>query len=142
MAVVETFHVGKQHQQRRSQQVRDHRGEPVVVADPAFQFVDPHGVVFVDDRNGIVLERSQEGVPHVEISRAVVEVVGREQDLCRVPAMGLQCPVVGFDQPTLADGRYGLQMPQIAGSPPQPEPSDAGPHCPARDQHHLALIFD
>ena len=52
VAVEQAIDVGEQHQQRRTDQVGDHRGQAVVVAEGGLQFLDADGVVFVDDRHG------------------------------------------------------------------------------------------
>ena len=90
MAVVQAFDIRQQHQQRRAKQIRHHRRQPIVVAHVALQLVDPHRVVFVDDRQRPVLKQRQQRVADVEITRAVVEIVGREQNLGGVPAVDLR----------------------------------------------------
>ena len=96
------------HQQRRLEQVGDHRGEPVVVAE--LDLVDADRVVLVDDRDGVALEQGVQRVPHVEVARPAVEVFVGEQQLSGVAAMAAQAFVVGPDQVGLADGRGGLEL--------------------------------
>ena len=60
IAVVKAFDIGQQHQQRGADQVGDHRGQAVVVAERGLQFFDAHGVVFVDDRHGTEFQAASE----------------------------------------------------------------------------------
>ena len=96
-------------------QVCDHRGQPIVVAEGGLQFLDAHGVVLIDDRDRAEFQQRQDRVADIEISRAMIEIVGDQQDLRGVAAMLAQRTVVGFDQRRLADRRDGLQMGQIRG---------------------------
>ena len=50
VAIVQPLDVGEQHQQRRPQQVRHQRRQPIVVAEADLQLVDRDRVVLVDDR--------------------------------------------------------------------------------------------
>ncbi len=112
VAVEQAVDVGQQHQQRGADQVGDHGGQPVVVAEGGLQLVDADRVVFVDDRHGAELEQRQNRVADVEISGAVVEIVGGEQQLGGVAAVGPQSAVVRLDQVALPDGGHGLQLGQ------------------------------
>ena len=137
IAVVQAVDVGQQHQQRRADQVGDHRRQPVVVAERGLQLVDADRVVFVDDRHRAVFEQRQDRVADVQIARAVVEVVGRQQDLRGVPAVGPQRAVVGFDQ------CFGRPRPRPAAGPGRSAACSAQPaHARAdragADQAHLA----
>ncbi len=117
VAVVQAVDVGEQHQQRRADQVGQHRGQAVVVAKRGHQLIDADRVVLVDDRHRAELEELQDRVADIEVPRAVVQVVGRKQQLRGMAAVSPQAAVVGFDQVALPDRRHGLQGGQI-GRPP------------------------
>jgi len=63
-------------EERGLEQVGDHRGEPVVVAE--LDLVDADGVVLVDDRDSVPVEEGAQRVAHVEVARPAVEVFVRE----------------------------------------------------------------
>ena len=65
------------------------------------------------------------------------EVVGGEQHLGGVMAAAPERPLVGLDQPALADGGHGLKMGQVGRPAPQSQPSHARPHGARADQDHL-----
>ena len=96
------------HQERRLEQVGDHRGQAVVVAE--LDLVDADRVVFVDDRHGVALEQGVQGVPHVEVAGPAVEVFVGQEQLGGVAAMPAEALVVGADQVGLADGGGGLEL--------------------------------
>ena len=75
------------------EQVGDHRGELVVVAE--LDLVDADRVVLVDDRHGVALEQRVKRVPHVEVARPAVEVVMGQQQLGGMAAVPAQAFVVG-----------------------------------------------
>jgi len=138
VAVVQTVDVREQHQQRGADEVGHHGGQAVVVAKGGHQLVDAHRVVFVDDRHGPELEQRADGVADVEIAGAVVQVVGRQQQLGGVPAVGPQAAVVGLDQMALPDGSHGLQLGQVGRPPGQVKLAQARANSPGSDQGHLA----
>ena len=113
IGLVEAIDDAEDDQQRRLEQVRDHRGQAVVVAE--LDLVHADRVVFVDDRHGVVFEQGVQRVPHVEIAWAAVEVLMREQELGGVAAMMTQALVVGADQVRLADRGGRLELPQVVG---------------------------
>ena len=96
------------------QEVGDHRGEPVVVAE--LDLVDADRVVLVDDGHGVVFEQGRDRVPHVEVAGAAVEVLVREQELGGVPAVAAEPLVIRPDQVGLADGGGGLDLPEVVGA--------------------------
>ena len=122
--------------QRRLQQVRDHCGQAVVVAE--LDLVHADGVVFVDDRHGVVFEQGVQRVPHVEIAWAAVEVLMREQELGGVAAMMTQALIVSADQVRLADRGGRLELPQVVGSSLEVKLADPGPDGTRADQRNLA----
>ena len=115
IAVAKTIDVGKQHQQRCPNEVGDDGRQPVVVAEGRMQLLDGNRVVFVDDRNGPEFQQGQERISGVEVAGAVFEVLGRQQDLGGVVAVGRKGPLVGLDQQALPDGGHGLEVGQIGG---------------------------
>ena len=127
---VEAVDHAEDDEQRRLEQVRDHRGEPVVVAE--LDLVDADRVVLVDDRDGVALEQRGQRVPHVQVAGPAVEVFVGQQELGGVPAVPAQALVVGADQVGLADGGRGLELAEVVGpalpgragrSPRRPPPS-------------------
>ena len=142
VAVVKPVDVGQQHQQRRLDQVGDDRRQPVVVAEGGLQLLDADGVVLVDDRHGPQVDEREDRVACVQITHAVIEVCGGEQDLGRMVAVVPQRPLVGFDQEALPDGGHGLKMGKIGGPALQPQPSHAGPDRPGANQGHLPARGD
>ena len=142
IAIVQAVDIRQQHQQRGADQVRDHRGQPVVVAERGLQFLDADGVVFVDDRHGAEFEQRQQRVADVEIAGAVVEIVGDQEHLGGMMAVQAEIAVVGFDQGALPDGGDGLKLGQIAGPAFDSEPTHAGADRPGADQRHLSARRD
>ena len=70
------------------QEVGHHGGQTIVVAEADFRHADR--VVFVDDRQHVPLEESEDGVASVEVARAVVKIAGGEQNLGGVSAVACQ----------------------------------------------------
>ena len=124
------------HQQRRLEQIGDHRGQPVVVAE--LDLVDTDRVVLVDDRHGIALEQCVQRVPHVEITGPAVEVFVGEEQLSRVAAMPAQAFVIGTDQVGLADGGGRLKLGQVIRPPFPAELAHARADRSRADERHLA----
>ena len=113
------------HQQRGLEEVGDHRGELVVVAE--LDLVDADRVVLVDHRDRVVLEERGQGVPHVQVARAAVEVlvgqagVRRQRHLVLMdfrsrgaPADQLQVGTRPYLDPFLAP-KYGRKRWDLAG---------------------------
>ena len=122
---IEAVDDAQDDQQRRLEQVGDHGGQTVVVAE--LDLVDADRVVLVDDRHGVAFEQGVQRVPHVEVAGPAVEVFMGQQELGGVAAMPAQALVVGADQVRLADGGGGLKLGQVVGPALA---SRAGP-CPA-----------
>ncbi len=118
------------------EQVGDHRGEPVVVAE--LDLVDADRVVLVDDRHGVALEQGVQRIPHVEVAGPAVEVFVRQQELGRVAAMPAQAFVVGTDQVGLADRGGGLELWQVVGPAFPAELAHPRADRAGADQRHLA----
>ena len=73
-----------------------------------------------------IFQQREQGVPHVQITRPVVDVVGGQQNLRGVSAEGAQRPVVGLHQIALSHGSHRLQVSQVAGAL-TPVPGGVGP---------------
>ena len=91
----------------------------------------------------------QQRVSGVEVSQPVFEIIGGQQNLCGVMAVGVQRPLVGFHQAALPDGGDGLKMGEVGRSARQSEPAHARPDGPGADQHdfsarrqHVVDLFD
>src|SRR5207248_10495570 len=84
------------------------------------------------------LDQAQDGVADVEVARPAVEVVGGQEDLRDVRAVGGERLLVGAHEHALADGGAGLELPQSAGPFAQAEFADAGPDCPGGDEDDFA----
>ena len=123
-------------EQRCAEQVRDHRGQTVVVAERGFQLIDADRVVFVDDRHRAEVEQRVQRVADVEIANAVIDVFDREQHLRGAAAVFGKRAVVSLNQMRLADGRDGLQLGQIGRRDFQAQQADARADRAAADQHH------
>ena len=132
---VESIHIGQDHQQRGAEQVGDQCGQAIIVAERGDEFVDRHGVVFVDDRHGFEVEQGAERVPHVQVTGPIIHVVGRQEDLCGVAAMFVKRAIVDLDQASLANGRHRLQTGHVQRSLRQPQLAHAGADRPGTDQH-------
>ena len=115
--------VGEQHEQVGADQVRDQRGEPVVVA--VADLVVGDGVVLVDDRHDAEVEEAPQRLARVEVLRAHAEVVGREQHLAREQPVPAQDRAEALDQPRLADRGDRLQRADV-GRARRPCPARAG----------------
>ena len=133
---VEPVDHAEDDEQGRLQQVRDHGGEPVVVAE--LDLVDADRVVLVDDRDGVPLEEGVERVPHVQVAGTAVEVFMGQQELCGVPAVPAQALVVGADQVRLADRGGGLELRQVVGPAVHAELAHARADGAGADQRDLA----
>ena len=115
IAVVQPIHVGEQHQERGPDQVRHDGRQAVVVAEGGLQLLDADRVVLVDDRDGPQFQQGEQGIAGVEVAGAMFEVLGGQQDLGGVMAVGRKRPLVGLDQQALADGGDGLEVGQVGG---------------------------
>ena len=129
----------QQHQQRSGQQVGDQGSQPVVVTEPDLVHADR--VFLVDDLHGTVFEERVERVADVEISPALGEILGRQQQLRRVRTMSPEAIVVVVDQPSLSGGRGRLQVRQVLGAGTQIEHINSGSHRPAGNDDHFPSCF-
>ena len=110
--VVEAVDVGEQHEQVGVHEVRDERGEPVVVAEA--DLVGGHRVVLVDDRDDAELEQPVERALGVAVVRATDDVLGREQHLPDRAAVTREGARVVREQHALADARGRLLRGEVA----------------------------
>ncbi len=103
IAVIQAVDNREDDQQRLGQQPGDHRGELVVIAELDLGHAD--GVVLIDDGDRFVFEQRVQRVADVEIARAALEVVGREQHLGGMVAVLAQAIVVEANEVGLSRWR-------------------------------------
>ena len=135
MTVEQPLDVGEEHEQGRAQQRGHERCQAVVVAEGCPQFLHADRVVLVDDRDRSVVEQRAERVADIEVAGPILEIIGHQQHLRGVPALGAEHPLVGLDQTALADRRHGLQVGQFLGPLGQAHPPHAGPNGAGTDEH-------
>jgi len=129
------FHIGEEDEEVGLEEVGDEGCESIVIAEGHAQLLHGDGVVFVDDGDGIeAIEQGEEGVAGIEIAGAIFDDVGGEENLADDIPMVSEMFVVGLHEEALADGGDGLEVGQVGGSPGQPEPSHARPHCAGTDE--------
>ena len=124
VAVVDAVDVGEQHQRVGAGDVRDQRGEPVVVAEP--DLLGGDRVVLVDDRQHAEGQQPLDGLLGVAVVAAAGEVVGGQQHLADGDAVPGERVGVGLHQPQLPDAGRGLRGRQVA------RPAGRAPAAPAR----------
>ena len=106
--------VGEQHEHVGADEVRDERGEPVVVA--VADLVVGDGVVLVDDRHHAEVEEAPQRLAGVQVLRAMPEVVRREQHLAGEQPVPAEDRADALHQPRLADRRDRLQRADVGGA--------------------------
>ena len=100
-------HVGQEYHNLRAQHGRHQRCDHVVVAEA--DLIDSHRVVFVDDRQHAAIRQRGQRVADIQISRAVLEVIARQQHLGNAHATAGECIVKRPHQLSLPDRRAGLE---------------------------------
>ena len=107
------------------------RGQAIVVAERGLRFLD--ATVSFSLMIGTAPSSSSVtiGIAGVQVACAIVQIIGREQDLGGVMAVGAQRRVRRLDQEALSDRRHGLQAGpgRWAGclSPSRPMPAPTAP---------------
>ena len=84
----------------------------VVVAELDLGHAD--GVILIDDRHAVPLEQGEDGIAGIEITGAIVEITGGQKNLRGVYPVTIEALLVGPHQETLADGRAGLKLAEVA----------------------------
>jgi hypothetical protein len=135
VAVVEAVDVGEQHERVGADDVRDERGEPVVVAHPDLGGGD--GVVLVDHRKRPELQQPLQGALGVAVVRAADHVVGGEQHLPDALPVPGERRRVGVGEQQLPDRRGGLLGRQVTRPASQLQRREAGRDRPRGDEHDL-----
>src|SRR5690606_9115714 len=79
-------------------------------------------------------------VAGVEVASAVLQILGREEDLGRVQAVGGEGLVVRLDESALTDGGGGLEFGQVGGASFPAKTTDAGGDGPAAHQDDLPPV--
>ena len=136
VAVVQAVDVGEQHQRVRADDVRDERGEPVVVTHP--DLVGGHRVVLVHHRQHLEPEQALQRALRVAVVRAADHVVGGEQHLADGLAVAGERPRVRLGEQELADRGRRLLGGEVARAAGQPQRREPCRDRPRRDEHHLA----
>ena len=132
---VEAVDIREQDEQVGLHTHGDAGGQGVVVAD--LNFFRGHGVVFVDDGQGVQLQQTDHGVVEVAEPVGLVHFLGSEQDLGHRVIVFPKGFVVGIHQLTLAHGGSGLLRWHILRALGQRELADAHADGPGRDQDDL-----
>ena len=133
---VQPFLVGQQHQQVRLHQVGDLGRQVVVVANADFFGGD--GVVFIDNRHHLLLEKGIQGVARVQVARPVGKIGAGEQHLGDAGIVDGEDLLVHSHQARLADRGQHLLGGQVLGQGRKAQHFTPGSHRPGRDQYHLA----
>jgi tRNA(Ser,Leu) C12 N-acetylase TAN1 len=121
---VERVDVRQQHEQVGLHELRDERGEPVVVAEP--DLVGRDGVVLVDDRQDPQVEEALHGALRVAAVRRVLEVSGGQQHLAGHDLEAAQAVLVAVDEEVLPHSRGGLLRREVGRPRVEVEERDAG----------------
>ena len=122
---------------RSAQGVRHHGREDVVVAEGYFfQLGGAHGVVLVDDRDSPQLVHGQDGVPQIQESRPIVDILAGEEELGDVQFVGFKRVGPDVHEPPLPDRRHRLQCRQIGGALGQTQFAQSRPDRPGTDDGH------
>ena len=104
---VQAVDVTQQHQ-HVSLGAAGHDGRQRVVVANGGDLIGGNGVVFVDDGQGTQLQQAGQGVLKVHAAFGVLHVHAGEQDLRHGVIVGVEQPVVGVHQLTLAHSGAGL----------------------------------
>ena len=130
--------VGEHDQQVRPDEMRDERGQTVVVAEA--DLVVGNRVVLVHDWHGAELEEAGERLSGVEVLTALDEVVRHEQHLCGNQAVSGENVVVRAHEPALAGRGEGLERRQIDGSLGETQGGDPCRHRARRHDDHVVAV--
>jgi hypothetical protein len=118
--------------------VRDQRGQPVVVAEA--DLLGGDRVVLVDDREDAEGQQPLQRALGVAVVAAPGEVVGGQQHLADGDLVPGERVGVGLHQPQLADAGGGLRGGEVPRPAGHPERGQAGGDRPGGDQHDLAAL--
>ena len=130
---VEAVHVAEQDQCVGMHQVRDQRGQPVVVAEP--DLVGRDRVVLVDHRHDAELEQPPEGLVSVAVVTVPGDVVDGEQHLTDLEAVPPEAMRVVPHQQALTHRRRRLLGGEILRTRLQAERGQAGRDRARGDEH-------
>ena len=133
---VETVDVREEDEQVGLHTHGDAGGQGVVVAD--LNFFRGHGVVFVDDGQGVQLQQTDHGVVEVAEPVGLVHFLGSEQDLGHRMIVFPKGFVVGIHQLALAHGGGGLLGGHVGR--PAGQVQLAHPHADGAGGHQDGLI--
>src|SRR3989339_231338 len=133
--VVEPLGVRQVDHEMRLDDVGDHRGEVVVIAE--LDFIDSHGVVLVDDRDYTPFQQGKEGIADVQEAFPVGEVAHREEDLADEETMLSEGIRVNPHQTALAYCRRRLLLRDALELSLDPHPVLPRGDGPGADQDDL-----
>ncbi|EON24810.1 phosphoglucomutase/phosphomannomutase [Nocardioides sp. CF8] len=134
-SVVEAVDVGEQDQQVGVHEVRDQRGQPVVVTEADLGGGDR--VVLVDDRQDAELEQLGERLVGVAVVGAPDDVVHREEHLPGDEVVAGELLLVAVREESLPDRGRRLLGGERARALRQAQRGQPGGDRPGRDQHDL-----
>ena len=137
VAVEQAVDVGQQHQQVGVHEVRDQRGQPVVVAEADLGRGD--GVVLVHDRHRAELAQPLEGPVGVAVVPAPGHVVDGEQHLAGDQPVPGEPVGVAVHEQALPDAGRRLLGGEVARAPGQPERRQPGGDGARAHQHHVVV---
>ena len=106
------------------------------------QFLNGNRVVLIDNGNSPKFQQGQERIAGVEVAAAVFEVLGRQQYLGGVVAIGRKGPLVGLDQQALPDGGNGLEPRQIGRPLRHTQTPHSCANRPGTDKHDFPAAGD
>jgi hypothetical protein len=104
---VEAGGIGQDHQQPGGNEVRDNRGEPIVVSES--ELIDHHGVVLVDNRYNTKAEEAVKGGPSMEVRLAARQDIAGQEYLADHEVVVRERTRVELDELALADGCSRLE---------------------------------
>jgi len=126
VVAVETIDVRQDDQEIRVHKMGHDRGEVVIVSH--LDLVDGHGVVFVDHGEDPVAQQGEEGVPRIQVSGTMGQILLGQEDLRDSPVEAAEGPLVAPHQSGLSDSRRRLLLWNRPRALPQAEPGGPGRH--------------
>ena len=117
----------------------DQRGKPVVVAEP--DLVGGHGVVLVDDRDGVQRAQPVQGALGVGVLYPHRDVVRCQQHLADGAVVAGERRAPRVHQRHLPDAGSSLLGGQIGGTLGQPQRLDPGRDRARRHDHHVGACL-
>ena len=101
---MQTIDVCQYHQKIGVHQIGHQCRQSIVVTEHFSDLVNRHHVVFVQDWDNPQVQQTLQGVSHIQIRLAVVQVFDRQQYLGNLQSVDLKQFLIGVHQPALSDG--------------------------------------